>query len=149
MTRAPITRIAFLCLLLGATAALAHSGATGVVKQRMDGMKEMSYAAKAIGAVKAGAIPFSFETLNRAGAEVAKHGVAAKTQFPEGSITGPSEALPAIWSDRETFDRLMQEMIMVAEMLSVSADRDESLALANRIGGLCKDCHATFRQNKK
>ncbi len=131
-----------------AVAALAHSGATGVVKERMDGMKEMSHAAKAIGAVKAGAIPFSFKTLNMAGREIARHAVAARSQFPEGSLTAPSEALPAIWTDRETFDRLLDQMTTAAEKLSVSANRDESMALASRIGGLCKDCHATFRKKK-
>ena len=131
-----------------AGAALAHSGATGVVKERMDGMKEMSHAAKAMGAVKAGAIPFSFETLNLAGREISRHGAAARAQFPAGSLTHPSEALPAIWSDRETFDRLMEQMIAAAEQLSVTANRDEAEALATRIGGLCKDCHATFRKKK-
>ena len=133
---------------LAAFAALAHSGATGVVKQRMDGMKEMSHAAKAMGAVKAGAIPFSFETLNLAGREIAKHGAKARELFPEGSLTAPTEALPVIWSDRETFDRLLDQMTDAAEKLAVSADRDEATALANRIGGLCKDCHATFRKKK-
>lgn len=135
-------------LALIAATALAHAGATGVVKERMDGMKEMSYAAKAIGAVKAGAIPFSFETLNAAGREIAKHGVAARKLFPEGSLVGPSEALPAIWSDRQTFDRLLDQMNAAAERLAVSADRDEAMAMASRIGGLCKDCHATFRKKK-
>lgn len=128
--------------------ALAHSGATGVVKERMDGMKEMSHAAKAMGAVKAGAIPFSFATLNLAGREIARHGAAARELFPEGSLHSPSEALPAIWSDRETFDRLLDQMTRAAEQLSVTADRDEAMALTNRIGGLCKDCHATFRVKK-
>lgn len=135
-------------MLLIAASAFAHSGATGVVKERMDGMKEMSDAAKAIGAVKAGAIPFSFETLNLAGREIAKHGVAARSQFPEGSLTGPSEALPLIWSDRARFDLLMHQMIDAAEQLKVSADRDESMVLVDRIGATCKDCHATFRKKK-
>lgn len=129
-------------------AALAHSGATGVVKERMDGMKEMSYAAKAIGAVKAGAIPFSFETLNAAGREIARHGAAARGQFPEGSLVKPSEALPAIWSDRETFDRLLTQMTVAAERLSVTANRDEAASLSTQIGDLCTDCHATFRVKK-
>lgn len=129
-------------------AVFAHSGATGVVKARMDGMKEMSHAAKAMGAVRAGAIPFSFQTLNLAGREIARHGAAARDQFPGGSLIAPSEALPAIWTDRETFDRLLDQMTEAAEQLSASADRDEAEALVSRIGGLCKDCHATFRQKK-
>ena len=142
-------KVAIFAMVVGAgAAAFAHSGATGVVKERMDGMKEMSHAAKAMGAVKAGAIPFSFDTLNLAGREIARHGVAARGQFPEGSLHSPSEALPAIWSDRETFDRLLDQMTTAAERLAVSADRDEAMALVDRIGGLCKDCHATFRQKK-
>ena len=143
-----IGRVACVGLTFGAAAAYAHSGATGIVKERMEGMKEMSYAAKAMGAVKAGAIPFSFATLSAAGREIAKHGAAARKLFPEGSLHSPSEALPAIWSDRETFDRLLDQMTAAAEQLSVSADRDEAEALSDRIGGLCKDCHATFRVKK-
>lgn len=143
-----LSKAALPVALLVAGVAFAGSGATGVVKQRMDGMKEMSHAAKAMGAVKAGAIPFSFDTLNLAGREIARHGKAAREQFPEGSLRKPSEALPAIWSDRETFDRLLGQMTAAAERLSVSADRDEAMALVDRIGALCKDCHATFRLKK-
>ncbi len=138
----------FGAIALIAASALAHSGATGVVKERMDGMKEMSHAAKAMGAVRAGAIPFSFDTLNLAGREIARHGAAARTQFPGGSLTGPSEALPLIWTDRERFDQLMGEMVSAADRLAVSVDRDESMALVERIGATCKDCHATFRKKK-
>ncbi|MEM7270614.1 MAG: cytochrome c [Pseudomonadota bacterium] len=133
-------------LILVAGGALAHSGATGVVKQRMDGMEEMGYAAKALGAIKLGAIPFSAETLKRAGSEIARHAEAAKELFPEGSGGAPSDAKPLIWEDRAGFDRLMEDLRLASERLAFEADETpETLALIDEIGGYCKDCHGLYR----
>ena len=101
--------------VLTSSLAWAHSGATGIVDQRMKGMKSLSDATKALGALKAGAIPFSAETLHLAATEIALHGKAAKELFPEGSLKSPSEALPLVWDDKATFNRLFDEMVEAAE----------------------------------
>ncbi|MEL6795155.1 MAG: cytochrome c, partial [Pseudomonadota bacterium] len=130
-------------------AALAHIGATGVVKDRMDGMKIMAGAAKALGAAKAGAIPFSPELARRAAADLRTSAVAARDQFPEGSLERPSEASPAIWTDRETFDRILEELIAAADALEAAAeDEAAARAAADAVARTCKDCHGKFREKK-
>lgn len=139
----------FAAALLAAAGVLAHSGATGVVKQRMDGMKAMSDAAKALGAVKLGVIPYSAVTVRRAAAALRESGEAARTQFPPGSNAHPSEALPAIWRERDGFDRLLGALIDAAARLDAAAeDETRALAVADEIAATCKDCHAKYREKK-
>ncbi len=128
--------------------ALAHSGATGVVKDRMQGMKAMSDATKALGAMKAGAIPFSVETLRLAVDEIARHGVEAKDQFPEGSLVSPSEALPVIWMEKAAFDKVFDEMIAAADQVKTVENLEAAIPLITRIGDQCKDCHSRYRIRK-
>lgn len=138
-----------LILLFSAGIVAGHSGAKGVVKQRMDGMKELSGATKALGAIKAGAIPFSPDVIRRAAGQLAEHGEAARALFPEGSLTGTSEALEEIWVDRQGFDRMLEEMITAAGRLdSAAEDQEEALQIADEIAETCKACHAKYRKRK-
>lgn len=59
-----ITATAFAVLLIAGTA-MAHEGATGVVAQRMDLMKQMGQHMKALGAMLAGKTAFDQETARR------------------------------------------------------------------------------------
>ena len=132
-----------------AGAALAHSGATGIVKQRMDGMKSMSDAAKAIGAVKTGVLPYSPDLVRRAAGALRESGEAARGQFPAGSDDHPSEALPTVWSDREGFDRLLEALIDAAARLDAAAENESSaMTIADEVAATCKDCHAKYREKK-
>lgn len=136
-------------ILLSTGAALAHSGATGVVKERMDGMKAMSDATKAIGAVKTGVLPYSADVMRRAADELALHGEAAKALFPENSATGKSEALPVIWAEREGFDQILNELLNAAARLNSEAENEAAaLKIADEIAATCKDCHAKYREKK-
>jgi cytochrome c556 len=141
----PLTALLFLGLSAGV--ASSHAGATGVVKKRMDGMKEISAATKALGAIKVGAIPYTPDVIRRAAAQLSEHGEAARHLFPEGSLMDPSEAVEAIWTDRDGFDRLLDEMIEAAARLDAAAeDRDASLRVADDVADTCKSCHEKYRQ---
>lgn len=135
-------------ICLAAAGAFAHSGATGVVKQRMDGMKAMSNAAKALGAAKAGVVPFSPELISRAASELRTHAQAARTLFPEGSATGPSEALPTIWTDRPGFDAILDDLVRAADALDAAEDETAAFAAADAVAETCKVCHAKYREKK-
>lgn len=147
MTRR-VLAAALTALAAGAAAgALAHSGATGVVKERMDGMEAMSDAAKAIGAVKIGALPFDPDLIRRAAGEISRQARAAHDLFPEGSSTGKSEALPAIWTERARFDALLDDLIAAADRLeAAAADEPAAMAAADEVAEICKDCHEDFRE---
>lgn len=149
MRTASFRRLAAAAFIGVAGTALAHSGATGVVKERMDGMKEMSHAVKALGAARAGAIAFSPDVIRRAAAALARHAEEGKTLFPEGSLDHPSEALPSIWTDRAGFDRIFDDLVEASAALDAAAD-DEAAALtaADAVAATCKACHAKYREKK-
>lgn len=78
-------------------AALAHSGATGVVKERMDAMDEMGEAMKRLTPMMRGQAEYDPEVVRDAADTMIGHAGAQMTElFPEGSNGQPSEALDAI-----------------------------------------------------
>ena len=137
-----------LVIILGATVALAHSGATGVVKERMQGMKAMSDATKGLGALRAGAIPFNVETMRLSAMEIARHAQEAKELFPEGSLKSPSEALPLLWDEKAAFNKLFDDMAADAALLQEMSDLGAATPVMNRIGEACKECHWRYRIKK-
>ena len=92
-------------------AAFAHSGATGVVKERMDGMLALGGVVKELNPMMRGQTPFDADRV-RAGADVmiAHAGEQMTRLFPEGSDGMPSVALPAIWENWEEFTALAEQL---------------------------------------
>lgn len=119
--------------ILGA-AALAHSGATGVVKERMDGMIALGGVVKELNPMMRAQTPFDAERV-RAGADVMiQHAGEQMTRlFPEGSDGMPSEALPIIWEEWDEFTALAEQLALRAEGLKLSAD--VGLAASQDSGG--------------
>ena len=106
-----------------AGAVFAHSGATGVVKERMDGMAAMGKAVKAITPVMRGQVSYDADMVRAFAEEVRKHsGEAMTALFPEGSGGMPSEAKSAIWSDWEEFEELAEQLHTLSEGLAMAAD---------------------------
>lgn len=113
-------------------AALAHSGATGVVKERMDGMSAMSKAVKAMAPIMRGKEDYDADAV-RAAADVfiAHAGEDMVKLFPEGSDAMPSVALPAIWEEPEEFAALAEKLQVYATGLKEGAEN----GLAKKDGG--------------
>lgn len=113
---------AVLASVLG-VAALAHSGATGVVKSRMEAMKEMQTAVKAIAPMMSGTAAYDASVVQDAAETFGRHsGEALTASFPEGSIEPPSEALPAIWQDWDRFEALARQLGIMAQGLSLASE---------------------------
>lgn len=75
----------------------AHGGATGIVKERMDLMASVGKSMKTVTEMFQSAKPYNAEQVSAAARLIGTHGGEQTTKlFPEGSINGPSEALPAI-----------------------------------------------------
>jgi cytochrome c556 len=71
-----------------------------------------------------------------------------KLLWPEGSLTANSEALPAIWTDRATFDAYFDDIIAKAgevKQAALAGDVEAGGAALKAVGGVCGHCHATFR----
>jgi len=68
--------------------------------------------------------------------------------FPEGSNTGKSKALPAVWDNPEAFSEAMQRMVDAAEGMASAAateDMSEIGPAIQALGGSCKGCHDDFQ----
>lgn len=159
--------------LLVAVGALAHSGASGIVKERMDQMGMIAKAMKTIGPMIKGAVAYDAAIVAEQGGVIAAHGGKTLTDlFPEGSIKGPSEALPAIWEDWEKFEALADDLSFWGGALAgaaenprgeaagfgaISDERPDAAALAAmspdeafmRLARTCGGCHEDFRLKKE
>ena len=133
--------------------ALAHEGATGVVKQRMDMMGDVGKAMKTIGQMIKGETAFNGAVASDAAAEIAKHAVHFPEIFPEGSTEKPSEALPAIWENWEEFLAIFNQMKSDADALAElagNASGPEAIkAQFGLVGRSCGTCHEKFRLKKQ
>ncbi|SDG62351.1 c-type cytochrome, partial [Thalassobaculum litoreum] len=95
----------------GATTAIAHGDATGVVKERMESMEALGDAMKELTAMMRGQQDYGAERVRSLAATIESHGGEALTRlFPKDSLDHPSEALPAIWSDWDRFSALSDQL---------------------------------------
>ncbi len=112
-----------------AVGAFAHSGATGVVKERMDGMGAMREAMKALAPMMQGQAPFDAEIVRRNAEIIAAHSGGALTNlFPQGTAGAPSEAKAEIWQDWARFAQLAEQLRVSAQGLAVSAENGLGMA---------------------
>ncbi|KNG95678.1 c-type cytochrome [Pseudaestuariivita atlantica] len=120
---------------LSAGIALAHSGATGVVKQRMDGMAAMQKAVKAITPIMRGQVDYDPEAVRAFAASVEMHSGEAMTKlFPEGTGGKPSEAKDSVWSDWEGFEKLAVELEVLGRALGEASENGMASAEASTSG---------------
>lgn len=113
---------------------LAHGGATGIVKQRMDSMEEMKDSVKAAGAIFKGRSDYNADTIRKAAEAIKIHsGDAITALFPEGSLSRHSEAKPLIWDEWQRFKTLAERQTRMAEGLYLAADNQigNNMASAN------------------
>ncbi|MCP4384026.1 MAG: cytochrome c [Hyphomicrobiales bacterium] len=125
--------------------ALAHGGATGIVRERMDAMTEMARSAKVL-AKLFGSNSNDPVVIEEAAGVIQRHaGGALLSLFPEDSIKGPSEASPAIWSDWQEFSALALDLRALATALP-DADQTTQKGIFTEIARTCSGCHERFRR---
>lgn len=105
-----------------ASAALAHSGARGVVLERMQGMTAMRDIIRDLSPVMQGTAPYDALTVSEAGYVIARHaGETMQVLFPDGSLEGVTYAKPNIWTDWDEFAALAEELRIYGDALSNAA----------------------------
>lgn len=119
-------KLTTLTLTLAATVfaavALAHSGATGVVKERMDAMDAMGHAIKRVAPMFQGELGYDADAVREAAETFRSHAGEAMTRlFPKGSNGKPSEAMDTIWRNWDEFAALAERLGTYAEGLSLAA----------------------------
>lgn len=130
----------------------AHSGATGVVKERMEMMKAIGTNLKVLGAMVKGTATFDPQAARAAASAIAGHGAAIPAKFPDGPVTPPSEASEKIWTDWERFAALADDLAESAGQFADKAGSASSIDALKpdfgRIATTCKSCHEAFRIKK-
>ena len=145
-------RLTMLAYLVSATLALAHEGATGVVKERMDLMKRQQKDMKLIGDMAKGKTPFDAAKAAEAARDISLTAKKIHELFPEGSEGGKSEALPSIWKDWDRFAGNAYDLESVADDLASSLDdgaAQDWKATFQKVTDACKSCHQDFRAENK
>lgn len=146
------TVLVFPFLLAICGLAFAHSGATGIVKQRMELMKSIADQMKTIGKMIKGEENFDAQQVAKAAEMIVSHSEQVPEMFPEGSNEAPSEALPVIWQDWETFLQLSADMKQHAsDLLSAAENAVDVSGIRPQfaaVGKTCSACHEDFRATK-
>jgi cytochrome c556 len=139
-------------VLAGASVAVSHGGATGVVKERMVAMKDMGGRMKALAAMVRGRTPFDAAAAKEAADAIAAHARDVPRLFPKGSRHGPSEAVEKIWIEWPQFVTEAKTLANRADAFgrqAVSATTGTDLGRAfGDIGRSCKSCHKKYREKK-
>lgn len=105
-----------------AAVALAHSGASGVVLDRMNGMTAMRDTVAELAPMMQGAVPYDTFIVSEGASVLAGHaGDTMLSLFPEGSLEGVTYAKPEIWSDWQKFAALAEELKTYSDALALAA----------------------------
>lgn len=139
-------------LVFPLSTSVAHDGATGIVKERMEAMKDISSRMKSIAKMIKGEEPLNAARLSLMATEIENHGGEAMiAKFPKGSIHGPSEAVPAIWEDWNEFQKLAFELSRKSKALATEITTNPNQLPVDAFKVLaknCKSCHDDFRKKK-
>lgn len=143
--------------IAGATtiAALAHGGATGIVKQRMDGMMAMGKALTAVGDMFKGKATFDPQQISSSADIVRQHAAEMGKLFPDTKASRKgkgTEALPAIWQKMDEFLALTNDLDARAvdlKAVSQTGDKRKIRIEFAKLSKTCASCHTDFRKPKK
>ena len=114
--------LSFLFGICLASSVVAHDGATGEVKERMDHMKAMGASMKSLAKIVNGQLAYDGAEVSKLATQFAETSGEAMTKlFPEGSNGHPSEAKAEIWQKWDKFQHLANELQAQAETLKMTA----------------------------
>ncbi len=155
MTIKPTGIVIFAIAVVIAPVALGHSGATGIVKERMDDMVAMGKALGSIADMFKGKTGFSAATVVTASDIIIEHSAGLEKLFPDTkeSRTGShTEALPAIWQNNGDFNALAKALGVEAAALKKSGDSGDQGMIRkqfSKTAKACSACHKDYRKKKE
>ena len=133
----------------------AHNGATGLVKERMDSMKSISRAGKALSGMAKGKQDFDPQVARTLALKMRTHALRIPELFPStqhSQMGMGTEASPAIWERWLEFEGLAQQLADTSGDLASSAENADIAEFQDRftdVAKTCKSCHKSFRVKKK
>lgn len=132
--------------------AFSHAGAKGIVKERMDVMKDIGSQMKTMGLMARGKQAFDEKLIAKSASVIGEHAKTLNKLFPEDSTSEHSEARPIIWQDFDDFLAKAKAMenagMAMASQASGGMAKPEFMAAFGKLAGTCKGCHTTYRQKK-
>ena len=138
-----------IALIVNAGAALAHSGATGIVKERMMSMKSVAASTKALARLDWSNLEAARDIAAKEAGNIAEHAERIVALFPEGSTQKPTEAGDRIWSEPGRFQQIADDLAESARSIETIAPAATGAAdieaQFKRLAATCKSCHADFR----
>ena len=139
--------VAFTSILSSPPTALAHKGATGIVKERMDKFEASEKATKRVKQ----ALSRGDTTIVTIEAEfLVKWAREMESYFPENSNQPPSEAKVEIWLQWDDFVGAIQSFDNAAQALIEATTTNDPYVAGGafkEMTQLCKLCHQQFRQD--
>ena len=141
-----LTLIIVASALFVSTYASAHSGATGIVKERMDLFQRNKDHLKSI---KRHLAKNDTKPIIVLAKEIGDWAARMPDYFPAGSDGKPSEAAPQIWVDFAGFKNAARANQTAAEQLAAAAaanDLEAAVTAFRAVAASCKSCHKTYRQ---
>ena len=127
------------------TPLLAHEGATGIIKERMDKFKMSK---KMMQTIHRSIQNEDFETIGKSGITLLKWSKEMINYFPKGSDEAPSESSRDIWLDPEGFKKAVNNFeIASLKLINISKEKDfeKTVDSFRSLAGTCKGCHQKFR----
>ena len=132
-------------IVIPVTIVFAHSGATGIIKERMDMFKKNKDNLKAI---KLHIRSEDYGPIVKLADEIEDWAVKMPDYFPEGSNEKPSQASPSIWEDFEGFKNAAIKNETAAKQLIAAAkaeDQEAVLGGFKAVAASCKSCHQSYK----
>ncbi len=146
----------FIGCALMTSVVLSHSGATGIVKERMDAMSDMGDKSKLVADMFKGKTDFDRAALVDAADAFAGHASKMAELFPDTKHSrsgSKTEALPVIWDDWDGFNKIILEFSDASESLKETAakttDAGQLKKAFFKTTKSCSSCHKRFRKPKK
>lgn len=121
--------LVYMTALIGAPLAIAHGGATGIVKERMDLMDDLKGAMKGLSAMFKGERPYDADAVRTAAVLIRDNsGEVITSLFPKEGAKGHTEAKPEIWQQWSRFEEMALRQQMISQGLIDAANNKESAA---------------------
>ena len=146
-----VAMIAATVIVFVAGRGTAHTGAKGIVGERMMAMKQMGDGMKQLAAMVTGKTPFVPQKIEIIATKLKTHAEDIPRQFPKGSLQKPTEALAVIWQKWDEFEARADGLAKLASELKTVAGSDNAAVrgVFAKIGKACSGCHQDFRLRKK
>ena len=147
-----IAALVFIPTFLTTSEILAHKGATGVVRERMESMKSVAQSMKRISKALRSSSDIDRAAIKREAAAITKRAREFPGKFPVWSEGGASEAKPEVWQNPVDFASKSMALARAAERLSGAAGSGSLEELSDSFSGIgktCGACHRIYRIKKR